>query len=107
MDTINATMRLASGISGTYQHSVGTTFTGSEWTIACERGTVSFGDSKVIVTTGDSETSLSVADERTGVPPTVRAWAEALYTAAPCKDLQPEEALADLELVRLDFLCDE
>lgn len=100
-------MRLASGISGTYQHSVGTTFTGSEWTIACERGTVSFGDSKVIVTTGDSETRLSVADERTGVPPTVRAWAESLHTATPCKDLQPEEALADLELVRLDFLCGE
>lgn len=105
VDTINATMRLASGISGTYQHSVGTTLKGSEWTIACERGTVSFGDSKVIVTIGDSETRVFVADERTGVPPTVRAWAEALYAAVPCKDLQPEEALADLELVRLDLLC--
>lgn len=100
-------MRLASGISGTYQHSVGTTFTGSEWTIACERGTVSFGDSKVTVTTSDSETRLFIADERTGVPPAVRAWAETLHTGAPCKDLQPEEALADLELVRLDFLCSE
>lgn len=61
----------------------------------------------MIVTTGDSVTRLSVADEKTGVPPTVRAWAEALHTAAPCEDLQPEQALADLELVRLDFLCGE
>lgn len=100
VDTINAILKLESGIGGTYQHSVGTSLTGSEWTIGCEGGIVTVAESKVTVTAGGKTQEKLIPDERTGVPPVVRAWGEAIATGATVKDLQPEEALADLELVR-------
>ena len=99
VDTVNATMKLESGVSGTYQQSVGTSLTGSEWTVGYENGVVTVADSKVTVTAGGRTEEKTIPDERTGVPPVVRVWAEAVARGSTVKDLEPEEALADLELV--------
>lgn len=103
VDTINATLKLESGISGTFQQSVGTSLTGSEWTIGCEDGVVTVADSKVTIASGGKVEEKLVPDDRTGVPPLVRAWGRAIATGSTIKDLEPEEALADLELVRPPF----
>ncbi|KAA6408474.1 MAG: hypothetical protein FRX48_07556 [Lasallia pustulata] len=70
-------MKTKSGATGTFCVSFGTTLTGNEWTVASE------GVKK------------EVKDERTGLPPEVRKWGEALAARTQI----PEEALADLELV--------
>ncbi|KAK5064245.1 hypothetical protein LTR84_000078 [Exophiala bonariae] len=101
VDTINAILKLESGVSGTYQQSVGTSLTGSEWTVGYEHGVVSVAGSKVVVTVaGNTEVNI-IEDERTGVPPVVRIWAEAIAAGITVKDLEPEEALADLEVLEL------
>ena len=43
-----------------------------------------------------------VQDERTGVPPEVRKWGEALVAGKQNERQRPEEALADLELVYMN-----
>lgn len=108
VDTINATVKLESGVSGTYQQSVGTSLTGNEWTAGFEHGIITITDSKVTITTAGKTDETIIEDERTGVPPVVRVWGEAIANGTTVEDLSPEEALADLELVRLrfDFLRD-
>lgn len=98
-DTINAIIRTESGISGTLQLSVGTTLRGDEFTIGCENGVVSVNDADVRVTSDGEETQHSVPNERTGVPPEVRAWGEAIAAGKVREEQEPENALADLELV--------
>ena len=43
-----------------------------------------------------------IQDERTGVPPEIRAWAKSLQAGKQDERQKPEEALADLELVCLN-----
>lgn len=45
------------------------------------------------------EEKIKVADEKTGLPPEVRKWGEALAAGKLNEKQIPEEALADLELV--------
>lgn len=102
VDTINAILRTESGVSGTVQLSFGTTLRGNEWTIACENGVVSVtgaSNSEVTIMTNGQRTVLSLPNERTGVPPEVRAWGEALAKGTVLKAQDPEPARADLELV--------
>lgn len=95
VDTLEATGKTKQGTVGTISISFGTTAKGREWTIGSENGYVSIAGSDV---TTDGKTE-EVADEKTGVPPEVRAWGEAL-AAGTVNELQsPEEALADLELI--------
>lgn len=57
--------------------------------------------SRDVVTTvfdGKQETS-NYEEERTGVPPEVRNWGEALAAGKRNEKQSPEEALADFELV--------
>lgn len=101
VDTIDAAMKTKSGATGTFSVSFGTSFTGYEFNIACEGGTVSlsvFGSTVTTVVEGKEEKSV-VDDERTGVPPEVRKWGEALAAGQRNEKQRPEEALADLELV--------
>ena len=99
VDTVDATMKTKSGATGTFGASFGTTFTGSEWTVACEGGTVSISGSTVTTVIDGKEVKKEVEDERTGVPPEVRKWGEALAAGTKNERQIPEEALADLELV--------
>lgn len=95
VDTVEATARTKSGALGTISLSVGTTSKGSEFTVASENGVVSVGSDRVTV---DGE-SKEVRNERSGVPPEIRAWGEALASGNPNPKQSPEEALADLSLV--------
>lgn len=98
-DTINAVLKTKSGITGTFQLSVGTSLREDSWTVSCESGWITVEDSKVIICRDGQVTKKTVPNERTGVPPEVRAWGEALATGKIRKEQEPEAALADLELV--------
>jgi predicted dehydrogenase len=95
VDTIEATGKTKQGAIGTISISFGTTHKGAEWAVGCEDGFVSISGNKVTV---DGKTE-EVQDERTGVPPEVRAWGEALAAGKVNEKQSPEEALADLELI--------
>jgi len=95
VDTIDATAKAKNGATGTISISFGTTFSGIEWTVACKDGVVSTARGKVTI--GDK--TEEIEDERSGVPPEVRAWGEALSAGKVNERQSPEEALADLELI--------
>lgn len=107
LDTVDAVLRLKSGGSGTLSISFGTTFSGSEYAVACEKGTVvrtfeKFG--KVVVKKDGKEVeSKEFPDEENGVNQEIKAWAEALEKGTPNPLQSPEQALADLALVSLDL----
>jgi len=96
VDTAEATLKTKNGVVGSISMSFGTTFKASDFYVACEKGVVSMSDHKT-VKVGDE--SKDIEDERTGVPPEVRAWGEALAAGKPNPKQSPEEALADLEIL--------
>jgi hypothetical protein len=80
--------------------SFGTTFKGSEYNVACEKGTVTIVGSKVIVEeTGGMPMEKEFPNEGSGVKQEVAAWAESLVTGKPNPRQSYEEALADLEIL--------
>ncbi|MCJ1321368.1 hypothetical protein MMC15_006712 [Xylographa vitiligo] len=101
VDSVDATMKTATGSTGTFQVSFGTTLTGSEWTVGCEGGSVSVSGSTITTNIDGKEEKTEVKDERSGVPPEVRKWGEALTAGKTNERQNPEEALADLELLEL------
>ena len=103
VDSVDATMKTATGSTGTFQVSFGTTMTGSEWTVGCEGGSVSVSGSTITTNIDGKEEKMEVEDERSGVPPEVRKWGQALAAGKTNERQAPEEALADLELVIIVF----
>ena len=103
IDTIDATAKAKNGATGTISISFGTTFKSSECTVASEDGVVSVASGKVTI--GDK--TKEIEDERTGVPPEVRAWGEALAAGNVNERQSPEEALADLELIEASLRSGE
>ncbi|KAF2743528.1 NAD(P)-binding protein [Sporormia fimetaria CBS 119925] len=99
LDTLNATVQLRNGASGTLAISFGTTFTGSEYAVAAEKGSVWVSRGKVIVTQNGEEEVKEFPDEGNGVKQEVRAWAESLLKGEPNLLQSPEEALRDLALL--------
>lgn len=95
VDTVEATAKSKKGAIGSISISFGTTAKGSEWTVGCEKGFVSITRNQVTVNDKTDE----VEDEKTGVPPEVRKWGEALAAGTVNERQSPEEALADLELI--------
>jgi predicted dehydrogenase len=95
VDTVEATAKAKNGAIGTISISFGTTSQGSEWSVGSEKGSVTVSNGKVTI--GDK--TEEVQDERSGVPPEVRAWGEALAKGTVNAAQSPEEALADLELI--------
>ena len=98
-DTLEATWKTKSGVSGSFSVSFGTTFTGLELAVACEQGTVSATMGKVTVTKDGKDEVTEFKDDTIGVMPEVKAWAEGLAAGKPNPRQSPEEALADLEIV--------
>lgn len=96
VDTADAVVKTKNGVSGTINMSFGTTHKASDWYVACEKGVVSMSDNKTLKF---ADESVEIEDERTGVPPEVRVWGEALAVGKPNEKQSPEEALADLELL--------
>ncbi|ORY15287.1 hypothetical protein BCR34DRAFT_478069 [Clohesyomyces aquaticus] len=99
VDTLNATILLKSGASGTLALSFGTTFTGSEYAVACEKGTVWVSRGKVVVTKDGKEEEKNFPDEGNGVKQEIKGWAESLERGAINERQAPEEALEDLKLL--------
>ena len=83
--------------------SFGTTLSGSEFTVACENGSVTVAENKVTVRQGeqkdDNNSVKDFADQGFGVMPEVKAWAESIAAGKPNPVQCPEEALADLEIL--------
>lgn len=101
VDTIDAAMKTKTGATGTFSVSFGTSLTGSEWTVGCEGGSVSVSRSIITTVIDGKEEKKEVKDENSGVPPEVRKWGESLIAGKQNERQRPEEALADLELVRV------
>jgi predicted dehydrogenase len=95
VDTVDATLKTKNGVTGTVSISFGTTFKGTGYSVACEKGVVNVMRETVKV--GDE--TKEVANEKTGVPPEVRLWGEAIMAGRADPRQSPEEALADLELL--------
>lgn len=103
VDTIDATAKAKNGATGTISISFGTTFKGIEWTVACAGGVVTVAGDKVTI--GDK--TEEIQNERSGVPPEVRAWGEALAAGKFNERQSPEEALADLEIIEASLRSGE
>jgi predicted dehydrogenase len=107
VDTVDSVWRTKSGISGTFSVSFGTTLSGSEYTVACEKGSVTItwvkGRSQVIVRLGEASegntSETEFANEGSGVKVEVAAWAESIADGTPNPAQSPEQALADLEIL--------
>jgi predicted dehydrogenase len=99
LDTLDASVKLKSGVTGTFSVSFGTTFTGSEYAVACEGGTVWVSRGKVIVTKDGKEEVKEFKEEGNGVKQEIKAWGEALEKGKVHPRQSPEEALRDLEMV--------
>lgn len=99
VDTADVILQTKSGVSGTFQISRGTSLRADEWTVACENGWIKIEDSKVTISRDGKEEVKTVQNERSGVPPEIRAWGEALAAGVVRPEQEPEAALADLELV--------
>lgn len=96
VDTVDATLETENGVKGTLAMTFAAEkFKKPTYTFTCEKGevTVSFSDVTINGETKD------LKDERTGVPPEVRKWGEALAKGEQNAKQTPEEALADLEVV--------
>ncbi|KAF2873781.1 hypothetical protein BDV95DRAFT_488933 [Massariosphaeria phaeospora] len=106
VDTLNATVQLKNGSSGTIALSFGTTFTGSEYAFACEKGTVTVTKDRVTVLKAGKDESKDFTEEAerfpyegNGVKQEIKAWAESLEKGVMNPRQSPEEALKDLELL--------
>ncbi|CAN9236343.1 unnamed protein product [Alternaria alternata] len=100
IDTLNATMQLDNGSSGTLSISFGTTDTGSEYLVACEKGSVHCARGKVTITKdGKDPETRDFPDEGNGVNQEIKAWTKSLEQGKRNEMQSPEEALKDLEIL--------
>lgn len=99
VDTVDATLRLANGSTGTFSVSFGTTFSGVSWEVACEGGSVRVAGQEVVITPKGGEEVKEEKPEAlgSGVKAEVFAWAESIVNGKQDDQQKPEEALADLE----------
>ena len=111
VDTVDSAWKLSNGSTGTFSVSFGTSFSGAEWSVACEGGTVSI-DGTIVKSKAISgeEVTEDVKDEveadTTGahvpissVATEVFAWAQSLKSGKWDSRQSAEEGLADLEIV--------
>jgi predicted dehydrogenase len=103
VDTVNSVWQLKSGASGTFSASFGITLSGTEYVIACEKGSVTVQNSKVTVRLGeekdDNATVTEFKEEGFGVKQEVAAWAKSIADGVPNAMQSPEQGLADLEIL--------
>lgn len=99
VDTADVILKTRSGVTGVFQISRGTTLRADEWTVACEEGWVKIENEKVTISRNGQVEVKILPNERTGVPPEMRAWRASLSAGKLRPEQEPEAALADLELV--------
>ncbi|KAL8790967.1 MAG: hypothetical protein Q9195_006112 [Heterodermia aff. obscurata] len=95
VDTVDATMKTNTGVTGSFSVSFGTTLPDVfEYCVGCKGGSVTVREG-VVVMRREGEESREFPDEGEGVRQEVEAWAEGGKSRRQC----PEEALADLEML--------
>ncbi|KAK5119011.1 hypothetical protein LTR62_000222 [Meristemomyces frigidus] len=100
VDTVDASFRLAGGGTGGFSVSMGTSFKGARWGVACERGSVSVeGDKVTVLPVHGEERVVEKGDEVGGVKQEVFAWAKGMVSGRQEERQRPEEGLADLEVL--------
>lgn len=103
VDTVNSIWKCKSGVTGTVTISFGTTFSGDEYSIACEKGSVHVSRDLVVVKQGEEnegrEERFELVDKSAGVAPELAAWAEGMQKKQANPEQNPRKALADLELL--------
>lgn len=103
VDTVNSIWLTDSGISGTFAISFGTTLSGAEYTVACEKGSITVEGSRVTVREGEEKLGSTKVtkfkDEDNGVTQEVAAWAHSISSGNPDSRQFPEQALIDLEIL--------
>lgn len=99
VDTVDATVQLNNGVSGTLSMSFGTTFSGTEYAFACEKGTVVVTRGKVVVKKEGKEETEEFPSEGNGVKQEIAAWGEGLAKGTMDARQGPEEALKDLKVL--------
>ena len=110
VDTVDATFQLDNGGTGSFSISFGTTYSGSEWSVACEKGTVSVARTTVTIKPIEGEERKEEVEDRVdgakqehveigSVMPEVFAWAKSLQDGKWDLKQTAEEALADLEIL--------
>lgn len=106
VDTVDATMKTNTGVTGTFNVSFGTTLPDVfEYSFACDHGSVTVGEGSVTVRKEGSEEAETkeFPDEGEGVVQEVEAWAKGIVEGGKNTELKrrqsPQEASADLELV--------
>ena len=110
VDTVDAVFQLQNGSTGNFSVSFGITFSGAEWSVACEGGTVSVDRTKVTTKPKDGEETVEdVPDEVEerkdahvpigSVVPEVFAWAKSIQEGKWDPRQSAEEGLADLEIL--------
>jgi len=104
VDTVHATLKCKTGVSGIIDISFGTTATGGEWVVSCENGSVHVDRGKVTTTKPDGgEPEVKEFEDSNGVKEEVQAWAEGIVAGKQHQRQIPEEALKDLDVVSLTF----
>ncbi|KAK3059899.1 hypothetical protein LTS18_009808 [Coniosporium uncinatum] len=110
VDTVDATWRLGSGVTGSFSVSFGTTFKGVEYSVACEKGVVTAfvefvpGGGKpkgmvVVKNAKNEEVSRREVPDSSGVKEEVKAWAEGIEKGVMDGRQSAEEGLRDLEIL--------
>jgi len=110
VDTVDATWRLGSGVTGAFSVSFGTTFKVVEYSVACEKGVVTAsvefipGGGKpkgtvVVRNAKNEEVSREEVPDSSGVKEEVKAWAEGIEKGLMDGRQSAEEGLRDLEIL--------
>jgi len=99
VDTLSAVIRTKAGAVGSFNISFGTTLKASEYSVACENGSVTIDGDKGYVLKDGQKVEERDFPWQSGVKEEVQAWATALQEGKPNHLQTPEEGLADLELL--------
>jgi predicted dehydrogenase len=111
-DTLDSIWKTNGGISGSFAMSFGTTFSGNEYKVACEKGTVTVTGNTVTVYKGEEGDSNIILqhdfpDASVGVIGEVEAWAKGLEEEKQDPMQSPEQGLADLEILEMMMASSE
>lgn len=101
VDTLSAIIKTKSGVVGSFNCSWGTTMKATEYSVACENGSVSIEGDKayVLYKDGRKEEKDFPFMESSGVTEEVHAWGAAILEGKENPLITPETTLGDLELL--------
>ncbi|KAF4460967.1 glucose-fructose oxidoreductase, partial [Fusarium albosuccineum] len=103
IDTVNAVVKLKSGVSGTYQQSCGSKLESFDFDFGYEKGTVRISGDSVTVAPVGGEKIVKEFERTMAVSEEIEAWGKALVENKFDERQSVEKALGDLEFLELMF----